>query len=315
MTVRISRSRLLTASGTVLALRPHNLRAQQPETIRVASAIADDLTPVYYAVETGMYRRAGLDIQVVPAQSGTAATTAVLSGTYEMGKGSVIAALIAHLRGLPLVIAANGVTWDENAPITIAVVAADSPIKTGADMNNKIGCAPALNDLGTLGIIAWVDKNGGDSRTIKWVEIPNSAAAAAVAAHRVDFCTLNEPAFSAGVSAGQVRELARCAGAISPHYSIAVYFANADWAAKHANAVRSYARVTYEAAAYTNTHRTATEKLMAGVTKIPIEVMRKIYRAPSATSSDPRLLQPVIDVAAKYGTIPGRFDAKDAYFS
>ena len=83
MTVRISRSRLLAASAAVLALRPHNLRAQQLETIRLASAPADDLTPVYYALQTGMYRKAGLDVQVVPAQSGTAATTAVLSGAYD----------------------------------------------------------------------------------------------------------------------------------------------------------------------------------------------------------------------------------------
>ena len=202
MAHRLSRSRLLAASGAALALAPARLFAQAPEKIRLVGVQTDDLTPIYWGLQTGMYAKAGLDIEMVAANSGTAATAAVVSGAYELGKGSVIASLIAHIRGLPLVLVANGVVWDEKAPITLAVVAKDSTIKTGADLNNKIGSAPALNDLGTLGIDVWMDKTGGNSKTLKWIEIPNSAQGVTIAAHRSDVCTLNEPALHRGDRGG-----------------------------------------------------------------------------------------------------------------
>jgi len=315
MALRLSRSHLLAASAAALVLTPARLLAQAPEKIRLVGVQTDDLTPVYWALQNGMYAKAGLDIEMIAANSGTAATAAVVSGAYELGKGSVIASLIAHIRGLPLVLVANGVVWDEKAPITLAVVAKDSTVRTGADLNDKIGSAPALNDLGTLGIDVWMDKTGGNSKTLKWIEIPNSAQALTIATHRSSVCTLNEPAYTAAIEAGQVRLLAPCSSAIAEHYVIATYFGNKDWVAKHPEAARAFAHVTYEAAAYTNTHTEATQAMMSRVTKIPPETMRKIFRAPGATSSDPGLLQPVIDVASKYGNIPSSFDAKDIYIA
>jgi len=316
MTLHVSRSRMLIGSAAALALAPRAVRAQQLLKIRLAGVHTDDLTPVYWALQNGMYQKAGLDIEMIAANSGTAATTAVVAGTYEMGKGSVMASLVAHLRGLPLVIIANGVMWDAKAPTTVAVVAADSPIKTPKDLTGKIASAAALNDIVTLTISEWVDKAGGDSKSMKWVEIPNSAEAAAIEQHRVDVCQLNEPMYTAAIEGGKVRPLGNglSGNAIGEHYVIAVYFAHKDFATKNPEAVRNFARVTYEAATYTNTHHAETAQMMADVTKIPLETIRKINRAPGSTTGDPALLQAVIDAAAKYGNITQAFPAKDIYF-
>ncbi len=73
--------------------------------------------------------------------------------------------------------------------------------------------------------------------------------------------------------------------------------------------------MTYEAAAYTNAHPALTAPMMAEVTKVPLEVMRKISRAPGATTSDPAMLQPVIDVAVKYKMLPRAFPAREVYLT
>jgi len=317
MTLHVSRSRMLIGSAAALALAPRAARAQQLLKIRLVGVHTDDLTPVYWGLQNGMYQKAGLDIEMIAANSGTAATTAVVAGTYELGKGSVIASLVAHLKGLPLTIIANGVVWDPKAPTTLAVVAADSPLKRPRDLTGKTGSAAALNDIVTLTIANWVDKDGGDSKTMKWIEIPNSAEAAAIEQHRIDVCQLNEPMYTAAIEGGKVRPLGDglSGKAIADHYVIAVYFAHQDFATKNPEAVRAFARVTYEAARYTNGHHTETAQMMSDVTKIPLETMRKIFRAPAATTGDPTLLQPVIDLAAKYGNITQAFSAKDIYFS
>jgi NitT/TauT family transport system substrate-binding protein len=284
-------------------------------TIRLSGVATDDLAPVYWAMKNGAYEKAGLSVEFTPSTSGTAAATAVIAGAYDIGKGSMIAGCAAFLKDVPIRFVGNGVLWETNNPWSLGLVAADSKIKTGADLNGQTVGVAALNDLSVLAIAAWVDANGGDSKTIKWVEIPNSAAGAAVGAHRIAACQLNEPQLQAAISGGQVRVLAPFLGAISPSYVLTNYFLRPDWAAKNRSAAEQFMRTTYEAAAFTNTHPADTAPLVADITKIPVEVIAKMTRAHVATSSDPALIQPAIDTAAKYQFISRRFDAKEIYLS
>lgn len=312
---RLSRAQMLAAGGSALALWPTILRAQTLDKVRLAGVATDDLTPVYYAVKAGLYQKAGLDVEVVPTSSGTAATEAVVGGAYELGKGSLIASLVAHLKGLPLTIVGNGAVWDPKSPFTMMVVAADSTVKTGADLNGKTLSTAALNDLNELAVYAWIDKTGGDAKSTKWIELPNSAAGQALAEHRVEATSLNEPQLSAAVATGKVRVLAPSYSAISDHFAFTVFFAQPDWAAKHADAIKRFNRVTYAAATYTNGHHAETAQMMADITKIDVAIFSKMARTNAATSGDPGLIQPAIDAAAKYGYITRSFPAKEAYFA
>jgi NitT/TauT family transport system substrate-binding protein len=311
---QLTRAQLIAGAAAAAALAPRLAFGQTVEKIRFGGVPTDDLTPIFYAIKNGLYQKAGLDVEFAPTSSGTAATTAVISGAYEMGKGSLIASLLAHIRQLPLVIVGNGALWDAKNPFTQIFVAADSPYKTAPDLNGKTASSPALNDLGELGILAWMDKNGGDSKTLKWVEIPNSVAAVSVAEHRTDVCTLNEPQLHAALESGKLRVVGDL-GAVADHFSITVYFANGDWAAKHPDLVKRWVRVTYEAAAYTNTHKAETVAMMSEITKIPAAVFSKMYRVDAATTSDPSLVQAALDTAAKYKNVPRSFPAKDAFFT
>ena len=312
---QLSRSRMLAGTGAALALWPTILRAQTLDKVRLAGVATDDLTPIFYAIKNGLYQKAGLDVEVIPTSTGTAATEAVISGAYEMGKGSLIASLVAHLKGLQLTIIGNGAIWDPKSPFSLMVVASDSTVKTGADLNGKTLSTAALNDLNELAMRVWVDKTGGDSKTLKWIELPNSAAGAALADHRVEATSLNEPQLSAAIETGKVRTLAPCYSAIGDHFAFTVYFAQPDWAAKHPDVVKKFVRTTYAAAAYTNGHHAETAAMMAEITKIPLATIAKMTRVNGSTIGDPALIQPEIDMAAKYENISRTFPAKDAYFT
>ncbi len=216
----MKRATLVTSTvATVLAV-PYVGRSQSPTTIQIAGPLTIDLAPVVYAVRSGMYRQEGLDVELVPTSSGAAATTAVVAGTYQMSKGSCIASIIAHLRGLPLTVVANEGVWTPKTPFAQAVVTADSTIKSGTDLNGKIAGSPALNDINQL-LDLRLDRQ--DRRrlraSVKWVEIPNSAAAdgpAPVADRCAASRTIRQ--LSAALERGKVR-------ALTPAYSaIAEFF-------------------------------------------------------------------------------------------
>ena len=143
----------------------------------------------------------------------------------------------------------------------------------------------------------------------------NSAASAALIDHRIDVCCLSEPYLTPALESGKVRSVGPGYSAIADHFALTVYFANADWAAKHANLVKTFLRVAYEAAAYTNAHHAETVAMMSSVTKIPVATLHKIARVDGSTTSDPALIQTTIDLAAKYHNIPRAFPAKEAYFT
>lgn len=308
----LSRARVLAAAvAAVASLSP--VRAQEIEKVRIVGVPTDDMTPIFYAIGSGLYRRAGLDVEVVTANSGTASTVAIVAGAYELGKGSPMASLLAHARGLPLTIVANGALWMPKRPFNLVLTASDSPVRTAADCNGRIASTAALNDIGHLGVLLWVDKNGGDSRTVKWVEIPNGAATAALIEHRVDLTTLNEPLLTASLETGKVRAIGDAFGTIGERWVSSVYFAQPNWAAKHADALRRWVRATYEAAAYTNAHEPETVPMMAEITKIPLDVFQKMARIAGSTTSDPSLLQPVMDLGLRYKVLQRAFPLKELY--
>jgi NitT/TauT family transport system substrate-binding protein len=310
----LSRSQLLVATAA-LALAPRAVGAQTLEKLRMCGIPTDDMTPIYYAVKSGMYQKAGIDLEIVPMASGSASTAAVIGGAYELGKASPVASLLAHLKGLPLTIVANGSIYNARAPFSGMLVAVDSPIKTAADCNGKTGSAASLFDISHLAIMNWVDKNGGDSKSMKFVEAPGSVTAAALAGHRIDVSILNEPYLSAALATGKVRLIADGYAAVAERWLTSGYLAQPEFTTKHADLMRQFARVTYESAAYAKGHESETAPMMAQASKIPLPVFAKMNRIEGSTTGDPTLLQPVIELAAKYKVIARAFAAKEMYWN
>jgi ABC-type nitrate/sulfonate/bicarbonate transport system substrate-binding protein len=161
----------------------------------------------------------------------------------------------------------------------------------------------------------WVDQNGGDSKLLKFVEIPNTAQAISVAEHRVDAAVLQQPDLARALEGGKVKVLGLAYSAISPNFMFAGWFAMNDWAAKHADLVKIFNRVAADAARYTNAHHAETAPMLADASKIPLTVIEKMNRVDSSTALDPTIIQPIIDASAKYKMLAHGFPAKDLIFS
>jgi NitT/TauT family transport system substrate-binding protein len=307
----------LAAAGLAALVRAPHAAAQTPpvEKIRLAGFESDAMTPLFYAVRRGMFRRAGLEIEFTSMASGAASTAGLVAGTFDMANSSIISACAAHLREVPIVLVAGQVIYTRQNPYGLLQVPIDSTLKTGADLNEKIISVIALNGFNTLATNAWVDKNGGDSRTLKYVEIPFSATEAALVAHRVDAALMVEPQLSTSLAAGTTKTLADAMGAIAPTFMFGCYTAERTWAAQHPETVRKFVRVMTEATNYTNTHPGETAAMMAELTKTPLAVMQKMKRVVASTTLDAGLIQPLIDSAAKYHVIARAFPAKDFFWN
>ena len=70
-------------------------------------------------------------------------------------------------------------------------------VQGGEDCAQLVGLV-ALQDIGQVALMKWVDEHGGDYKTIKFVEIPTIAAPGAVEEGRVVASECTQPAIAAG---------------------------------------------------------------------------------------------------------------------
>ena len=308
--IRIAAACSIALLAAALVRAP--LGAADLVTLRIAVSPADDDTaPLLYAKGTGMFERAGLDVQIQRLGSGAAIAGAVSGGAIDIGKSSIVSLLAAHQHGIPYSIVGTSALYSSTAPFEGFVVAKDSTITTGADLNGKTVSTQSLNDVGQLAESAWIDQHGGDSKTVHFIEIPTSAAAPAVESHRVDAAILLEPVLSASMADGKLRLLGHAFGSIAPAFLFAAWFTTSDYAAQHVDEIRKFITVIYQAGAYTNTHHKEAAAIVAQQIKLPLDVVQNAQWSVAGTSIDANQIQPVIDTAARYGTISKTFSYRD----
>jgi NitT/TauT family transport system substrate-binding protein len=301
--------------AALLAAAPAPIVAQQKlTTVRLGAIPNDDVTSVFYAIHAGLFRKAGLDVQLTPASSGPAVAAAVAGGAYDIGKASIWPIVQAHDKGVPFLIVAPAAMYDERAPYAALVAPPDAAIRSGKDLDDKVVGLGGLNDIGQLGISAWVDQRGGDPRKIKFIEIPMSSAPAALEQHRAYAAEMSNPGMFAATSAGKVK-VVPVFNAIGPSFAFSVWFTTSDFAKRHPDVVKTFARVVAESATYTNAHHEETVALVADATRIPAATVEKMPRVVEGTTLTPAQVQPVIDVAARYHLISKPFPAQELLFT
>ncbi len=308
--VYVSRRAALAALGGA-AFFPNIVRSQGLTTVVVGGLPEDSATSVLYGVQSGLFKKYGLDVQMQPQRSGPAVMSGVAGNSYQIGKAGTPPLIAAYGHGLPFVTIAPAGLYVSSAPIGALLVKADSPIKRAADLNGKTIAVGALTDVFSLATRAWLDKNGGDSSTVKFTEITISAIPSAIAEGRVDAGSVNEPILTAGLATGKVRVLAHNFDAIAPRFMYTAWFTTKQYAAANPNVIKGFTTALKEAAEYVNSHHAQTIDLIAKFASLDPALVRKMTRVEQGTSLDPRLIQPVIDAAVRYKFTAKAFDARD----
>jgi NitT/TauT family transport system substrate-binding protein len=298
---------LISLASTALATRAG---AQDLPTITVATLINDTATAMLYAVKAGLFKKAGLNVQLTVLPTGAAGQAAVAGGAAQFALSSLIGVIAAHEKGIPFTLIAPAGVVTSDVPYSQFVVKSDSPIKTGRDLNGKTIGAAGLKDMDTVAIMNWVDQNGGDSKTLKFVEMSASVSLAAIEDGRIDGADLNTPTLTRGLEGGKIRSLAQIFDAIAPRFANTGWFTTTDYATKNRAIAEKFARAIGEANVYCNAHHADTVALVAENAKIDPAVVARMARITFGDYLRPADIQPLINVAAKYGAIAKPFDAR-----
>jgi NitT/TauT family transport system substrate-binding protein len=239
--------------------------------------------------------------------------TAAAGGALDMGCANVGAQANAHVKGLPFSMIAGGGNYSTNSPTTVLAVSKNSPLKTAKDLNGKTIGVSTLRDLQQASVMKWVDMNGGDSATLKFIEIPVPEMAPALTAGRVDGACELEPSLT--YSKNEIRIFGKCYDAISKNLTITTHFANNAWLDAHPAAAHAFIDAIRKTAQWANTNQAAAATILERVSKIPAATVGQMNRVVFGETLDVATIQPVIDATAQYKFIAKTFPVADMFWS
>jgi NitT/TauT family transport system substrate-binding protein len=310
MTHRLTRRDVLAgalAAGAV-ALTGRTARAQALPVVRVAGQASDGLKGVYYAIQSGIFKKYGIDVQPTLFSSGSTAAAALSGNAADVAYTNTLTVAQASAHGIPMQYVATGNFLLPGKSPTLGLALKDSPIKTGRDLNGKILASVGVRDINALAMMAWIDKTGGDSATVKIVEVPASAGAAFLQERRADAVVLNEPFASQAIATGNVRVLCQPYDVIAGGMAAGLV-ALQPYVDANRDTMTKFGLAMHEASTWTNAHQAETVPIVAGYSGIPADVIAKGARFTDADYVEARYLQPLIDLFAKYGAIDKPFPA------
>jgi NitT/TauT family transport system substrate-binding protein len=299
---------LLVAS--VLALGSAPVSAADPAdttVVRIATSPIDSAAEPYYAQEMGFFRNAQLNVELQTISNGASIATAVASGAIDVGVGSSIPLALAHERGLPFAILFPAAVYDRASPTTVLMVPKSSSIAGGKDLAGKTIGTQALQTISQLAPEAWIDAHGGDSKNVRFIEMPSAELSAAMTQGRVDAIVAIEP--TATTAAADGRTIGDVYGALPQGFAINVWFTTRSWAQAHPQLLAKLITVFQTTARWANAHQRESGVILEKYAKVSPAVVHDMNRCVYGTRLDPKSIQPNIDLALKYGLLSRSFPA------
>jgi NitT/TauT family transport system substrate-binding protein len=299
----------------VMCTGAHAVRAQTPPPaqLKIALVPSDTAAQVYYAVDLGLFAKAGINADVAGMNSGPAIAAAVSSGAIDIGFSNFVSLATAHERGLGFTMVAPANLSITGAPtVGILSIAKTSPVKTGKDLNGKTVAVDGLNTVAMLGVRNWIDTNGGDSASVHFVELPFAEMPEALKTGRVDAASMNLTADpQLGTPSDPLRMLAPVFDALAPRFTFSAWFSTKEWVAKNPVLAKKFAAVMKDAAVWANAHHKESAAILAKYLKQTPAQIEGVTRVVYGTDFSPQMIQPSIDLAAKYGSIKKSFPATE----
>src|SRR6476659_3166927 len=202
-----------------------------------------DSAAMFMAMEKGFFKAEGLEIEPVPMAGGAVIVQGITSGDLQFGWTNVISLYQALVEGFDFKLIAGGATNVRGSNESHAIIVGkDSQIRQAKDLEGKSVAVNTLNNIVHLLAMAWVDKNGGTSSKIKFVEIPFPQMEPAMVAGKVDAISVQEPFAAAAARKPEVRVLSNPWGDVVPKFLIASWFASDKWIQKNKPTGQAFVR-------------------------------------------------------------------------
>jgi NitT/TauT family transport system substrate-binding protein len=298
-------------AGLAATGAPGLAQTAAPVTMKIGTPGQQGNAGVYYAQDMGYFKRVGLDAAITTLSKGSGAgvVAAVTGGTLDCGEADLVSIANARLHGIKISVLAPSAFWVDTAPTQGIVVAKASALHAARDFNGKTIGVPSLEGISRISTNAWLEQNGGDLASVKFVEIPSASAPLAVARGTLDASVLTEPTLSQSLS--DCRIVAAPLNWVAKQFIETVWFGSDDWIAKNPQLALKFAVAIRDAQRWANANPTLASGIFEKYSGVTAESLKNAVHTRYGDVLVPALMQPVLDVSFKYHAMSQPMQAKD----
>jgi len=204
----------------------------------------------------------------------------------------------ARLRSVPFVIIAPGAFYTSESAPSVAVVAPNSRIKSGKDLNGTTVGGLSVGGLDQVALWAYIDQTGGDIATVKFVEISDSAMADALEQGRIACASMGDPQLTA--AGNHVKFLAKAWDYIAKSFMQTAWFTTNDWLAKNKDVAHRFSDALIEGGKWAMANRERAPVILEKYSGFRIPRGRILF----GERLEAEQIQPVYDSSTRYKFFP-----------
>jgi NitT/TauT family transport system substrate-binding protein len=261
------------------------------------------------AVDEGIFRKHGLDVEMTPIGINSNIPAAILSNSIQIGGPTSTVFLQAVDGGLDLVAIAGASVMNptSNGNIT-AFVRNGISIKEPRDFVGKKVGAPGLNAFLHVLFVKWLVEKGVDPKSVNFVEVTFPTMSDIIKSGGVDAVLTAEPFVTRILNAGLGSVGARYAVELARTDPIIFYAASREWADKNAATIKKFREAIAESAHIVNSDREKASASISRFTKQPLELVMATPPNRSEPALKPEQLAWWIDVMSSQKMLQTKLD-------
>ena len=265
--------RLVILSLFALALAGTS-HAEAADKVRVGTAVELwAFLPLRVGIEEGIWAKYGIDLEITNSGSDAKLQQAITAGSLDFGLGSG-AAMAFAAKGAPV----RAVAAFAGEPRTVVIiVAADSPVKSPADLKGKLVVMPGVGSVSEWLVWRMSMAQGWGKDGIKTAGQGSIAAnVAAIKTHEADAMT-GPPEVGWTLEAQNAGRIAFGLGQYAPHFHAHIVFARKDIVDGNPDLVQRFLKGFFAGIAFMKTHKERTTEIAVKELHNTPEIMNRSY--------------------------------------
>ena len=267
----MTKFRAVAAAAALLAVAP----AQAQTRIQIGCTATSDCASAMLAVDEGIFRKHGLDVEMVLIGINSNIPAAIISGSIQIGGPTSTTFLQAADGGLDLVAVSGASVMNRVSNQAIAAFVRNGvSITEPKDFVGKKVGAPGLGAFLHVLFVKWLVEKGVDPKAVNFVEVTFPTMADIIKSGGVDAVLTAEPFVTRMTNAAIGTVGVRYAAELARTEPIIFYAAARDWAETNPDTVKKFRDAIAEAAPIVNSDRDKASASIAKFTKQPLELVK-----------------------------------------
>jgi NitT/TauT family transport system substrate-binding protein len=299
---------LLTLAGC--GLLGDDEPAQSASKIKVAVLPTMDTVPLHLAIDSGIFRQEGLEVELVTAASGADCVAKLANGEVQVAFSSWTPFFVAKAKqAADIKLVADATSASPGYAVVVTMP--NSPITSIKDLAGKRIAITARLTISHLLVQAQLKAAGVDPDSIQWIELAFPQMAGRLAENQIDAAFFVEPFLRQAMKQVGAKPLFDTLAGPTADLPLTGYGATTSYINGNRETIDKFQRALKKATDEVRADRSKVDPLLEKIAKVDKETAQQTVLTDFVSSLDPSRIQRVVDLMVEFKALDQRLDVAE----